>query len=342
MRTLNRAFLVLTSMTFLALGCFQKQPESGSDASLVLTGPYLGQTLPRREPQLFAPGIVNTGLYTRDVAMMPDGSEMYIGVSLGNYQLTAILVTRQVDGRWTELEVAPFSADARWSDIEPAIAPDGETLYFASTRPADGGEEADEHHSIWAMKRAGEGWGDPYRLSETINDGSSNFFPSVTRDGTLYFTRDLPDGGNAIFRSRYQDGEFVKPELLPKQVNATRNQFNAFIAPDESYLIVPIFGMSDSLGATDYYIVYRNPDDTWSEPINLGNKINTDGGLEYAPYVSPDGKVFFFMSARNKAIELAGSRLTLTKMRELHNTPETGLPGIWWVEASFIENLKPQ
>ena len=342
MRTPVRHILCLAATSLLLLSCLPDPPEPVADTFPVLEGPYLGQTPPGNEPQLFAPGIINTGLYTRDVAMMPDGSEMYFGVSLGNYQLTAILVTRQVDGRWTEPEAAPFSADPRWSDIEPAIATDGETLYFASTRPADGGKDAEEHHSIWAMKRTGAGWGEPHRLSETINDGSSNFFPSVTQDGTLYFTRDLPDGGNAIFRSRYLDGEYATPEQLPKQVNATRNQFNAFIAPDESYLIVPIFGMPDSIGATDYYIVYRAPDDTWSEPINLGTKINTEGGLEYAPYVSRDGKYFFFMSSRSKAIELAGSQLTLARMLELHSTPETGLPGIWWVEAGFLEDLKPR
>ena len=341
MKDAARTILIVLS-TSLILSCLTDQPEPAIEHFPVLTGPYLGQAPPSDEPQLYAPGIVSTGLYTRDMAMMPDGSELYFGVNVGNYRLTAIVVSRQVDGRWTEPEVAPFSADPRWSDIEPAIAADGETMYFASTRPVDGGEEAEEHHSIWAMKRIGEDWGEPYRLSGVINDGSSNFFPSVTQDGTLYFTRDLPDGGNAIFRSRYLDGEFAKPERLPKQVNATRNQFNAFVAPDESYLIVPIFGMPDSVGATDYYIVYRKPDDTWSEPINLGNKINTDGGLEYAPYVSPDGKYFFFMSSRSRAIELAGSRLSLARMLELHSTPETGLPGIWWVDARFIEDLKPQ
>ena len=60
------------------------------------------------------------------------------------------------------------------------------------------------------------------------------------------------------------------PEKLPPQVNSGRSQFNAFVAPDESYLIVPIEGRSDSIGGCDYYVVFRNPDDRWSEPINLG------------------------------------------------------------------------
>lgn len=341
MRTPGCFFFISVTM-FLALSsCSPESQEPVADVFPVLSGPYLGQSPPGSEPQLFAPGIVNAGLYTRDMSMMPDGSELYFGINVGSYQLTAILVAKQVGGRWTRPEVTPFSADPRWSDIEPAIAADGQTLYFASTRPTEGGDTAEEHHSIWAMKRTADGWGEPYLLPGTINDGSDNFFPSVTRDGTLYFTRDLPDGGNAIFRSRFVDGDYQKAEKLPSEVNATRNQFNAFVAPDETYLIVPIFGLDDSLGATDYYIVYRDPDDTWSEAVNLGAKINTDGGFEYAPYVSPDGKYFFFMSSRSNAVELAGARLTFDKMRELHSTPETGLPGIWWVEASFIEDLKP-
>jgi hypothetical protein len=331
--------LLFVSSTIM--GCVQPGEAPTTEEVPVLTGAYLGQSPPGDEPQLFAPGIVNTGLYTRDVAMMPDGSELYYGVNVGNYTLSAVMVTRRIDGRWTDPEVAPFSADPRWSDIEPAIAADGKTLYFASTRPVGGGNEAEEHHSIWAMDRGGDSWGDPYRLPDIINDGSDNFYPSVTQDGTLYFTRDLPDGGNFIFRSRFVDGEYQEPERLPEQVNATRNQFNAFVAPDESYVIVPIFGMEDSLGSTDYYIVFRNPDDTWSDPINLGDKINTDGGLEYAPYVSPDGEYFFFMSSRERAAELAGPTLTAENLRKLHDTPETGLPGIWWVKASFIEELRP-
>ena len=190
------------------------------------------------------------------------------------------------------------------------------------------------------MDRVGESWGVPYRLPDIINDGSSNFYPSVTENGTLYFTRDLPEGASAIFRSRRVDGEYSEPEQLPQEVNAARSQFNAFVAPDESYLIVPMFGMPDSLGATDYYIVFRNPDDSWSEPVNLGERVNTSGGLEYAPYVSPDGKYFFFMSARTSPAALTGFKLTADKLLELHNTPGTGLPGIYWMDASFLAELR--
>jgi len=37
------------------------------------TGRYLGQAPPGMEARLFAPGVVNLGLYTRDLAVSPDG-----------------------------------------------------------------------------------------------------------------------------------------------------------------------------------------------------------------------------------------------------------------------------
>jgi len=50
-----------------------------------LKGPYVGQTPPGAEPKLFAPGIISTGLYTRDVAITPDGKELYYCVAVGNF-----------------------------------------------------------------------------------------------------------------------------------------------------------------------------------------------------------------------------------------------------------------
>ncbi len=308
-----------------------------------LTGPYLGQTAPGTTPELFAPGIVSTGLYTRDVAMTPDGSEFYFGVMAGGFAV--ILETKLVDGRWTKPEVAPFSGDSRFMDLEPHISPDGRHFYFLSTRPPDGGEpEPDEtgawvHQDIWVMDRTETGWGAPYNLGAPINTEASEFFPSVTLDGTIYFTRNDEDpAGSFIYRARLVDGQYAEPEKLPPEVNSVPQQFNAFIAPDESYLILSAGGREDSYGGADYYVIFRNPDDTWVGPINLGPTINQAVGAEWSPYVSPDGKYFFFMSTRKGSVP---PRLTRDYLLGLSQAPENGTPGIYWVDAGFIEALRP-
>ena len=151
---------------------------------------YLGQPLPGREPALFAPGIVSTGLFERDVAMTPDAREIYFGLIVG--ETVAIASARLEGGRLGEPEIPAFAGDPRFAAFEPHIAPDGKRLLFLSTRPPAGKEPRPGwfYQNIWAVDRKpGGGWGEPYDLGAPINTDDDEFYPSVTRDGTLYFTR---------------------------------------------------------------------------------------------------------------------------------------------------------
>ncbi len=330
--------LMLSAM--LGTAACVPEAETGTEPEKpVLTGEYLGRTPPGAEATLFAPGIVTTGMPTRDVAMTPDGKELYFSVFIGNYTYTAILVTKQIDGRWTEPEVAPFAADPEIMDLEPAISPDGRKFYFLSNRPREEGGEVG-NQDIWVMDRSEDGWGEPANLGAPINSDAPEYFPSVTRDGTIYFTRAAADGSNAIHRSRRVDGGYAEPERLGDEAWG-RSQFNAFIAPDESYLIVCTFGREDSVGSVDYYIVFRGEDDTWSDPINLGGEINTPGGNEFSPYVSPDGKYFFFMASRTRPAS-GMAELTWDHLWKIYHEPQNSHPDIYWIDAGFLEGLRPE
>jgi hypothetical protein len=306
-----------------------------------LSGPYLGEEPPGLEPKLFAPGIVSTGLSTRDLAMTPDGNEIYFGATVGNR--TVIMVTRQVDGRWTEPKVAPFSG--RFLDIEPAISPDGQRFFFLSTRPQADQEEKPGwvYQDIWVMDREGDGWSEPYNLGPPINSEASEYFPSLTVDETLYFTREGEDGVSRTYRSRLADGVYGEPQVLGPEVNCGTNRFNVFVAPDESFAIVPTLGMEDSLGGVDYYVVFRTADDTWSEPINMGAAINQPDGREWSASLSPDGAYLFFMSSRLiEGAELPFAATTMSQLLTIAAQPGRGSSDIWWVSSEVIEQLRPE
>jgi Tol biopolymer transport system component len=304
-----------------------------------LRGAYLGQTPPGDEPELFAPGIISTGLYTRDMAMMPDGSEIYFCVSVGNFTYATILYTRLENGIWTRPKVVPYMDDPNVLNFEPCISHDGKKLFFLSNRAdSAAGDSAAGDQDIWVMDREIDAWGKPYNLGPPINSAGEEYFPSVTHDGTLYFTRNQKGSRlSYIYRSRLINGKYQEAEQLGPEVNSGRTQYNAFIAPDESYIIVPTLGREDSFGGTDYYISFRNPDDTWTGPVNLGEKINTPRGAEYSPYISPDGKYFFFMSVRTEKENVA---LTFDKLMAYHNSPQHGYSGIYWIDAGFINDLR--
>lgn len=332
-------------VTFASCGPGSLQSESDDPGFPEITGDYLGQPLPGSTPEVFAPGFVTRGRYTRDVAMTPDGSELYFGVMLGG--ITAILETHKGDdGIWTEPEVAPFSQDSRFFNLEPHITPDGSKFMFLSTRVEDP-SPADmrnwSNQDIWVMDRGETGWGEPYDIGSPVNSVDAEFFPSVTTNGTLYFTRGINEGQESyIYRSHQVDGQYKEPERLGPEVNSTTNQFNAFIAPDESYIIVCTGDRDDTLGGVDYYVSFRNEDDAWTGPFNLGPSINTPGNADFSPYVSPDGRFFFFMAARPFDLETLPSILTADYLDRFRQLPETGNPGIYWVDASFIQELRPE
>jgi hypothetical protein len=274
--------------------------------------------------------------------MTPDGSELYFGVMVAG--LSVIMETHLEGDRWTRPEVAPFSGDPRVLDLEPHITPTGDRFLFLSTRPRAGDPARAvgtwTNQDIWIMDREGDGWGEPYNPGPPVNSDAPEFFPSVTRDGTLYFTRGGDGGTSAIFRAPAVDGGWGEPERLPATVNSTPSQYNAFVAPDESYLLFATAGRADSRGGSDYYVCFREGDG-WTEPISLGDRVNTPAGAEFSAYVSPDGRYLFFMSARGPGLEAVPDTLTAGALHALHDRPGATGAAIYWIDASFIEALRP-
>ena len=303
----------------------------------ILSGEYLGQTPPDTIAQLFAPDIISSGMYVRDIAIMPDGKEIYFCVSALGYNL--IFYTKEVDGVWTKPSLPEFIKNYKYMYYEPCISSDGKKLYFLSNMPED--STSNENENIWVTDRTENGWTAPYNLGEPVCTENSEFFPSITNDGTLYFTRQTKgDPVNYIYRSKLVDGKYTEPEKLPGQVNCGTNRFNAYISRDESFMIVPATGMETTLGGVDYYIVFRNEDDTWQEPVNMGAQINSDNAREWSPYISPDNKYLFFMSSRSAIADKSTTKPNFQMLLDAHSKPGNGNSDIYWISTKVIEKLK--
>ncbi|NQU88004.1 MAG: PD40 domain-containing protein [Mariniphaga sp.] len=301
-----------------------------------LNGPYLGQTLPGNEPVLFAAGIINTGMPTRDITFTPDGKEIYFCVNIGNSSYSTILFCKETEEGWTNPEVVDFATDPAFIYIEPFISPDGSKFYFVTNKDCDFTPENPFVTDIWVADRENDWWGKPYPMDTTINSEGAEFFPSVTKNGNLYFTRE--EGREYIFRSEFRNGKYTAAEKLPEQVNGGLARYNASIGKDENFIIVPVFGLPDSKGATDYYISFNDAENGWSELISLGGKINSSSRFEYSAGFSPDGEYFFFMSSKTSAE--TKKELTFESLKEMHNSPENGNSNIYWMKADFIIDLK--
>jgi len=331
---------------FLCLFLFSLPGCSQKPNFPAFTGSYLGQSSPGMQPELFAPGVISTGLYERDLAISPDGKEIYYGLILGG-QVT-IMTTHLAGERWTEPKVAPFAENKDFLFFEPCLSPDGMRLFFLSTLPPQGEEPKAGwgHQNIWVVSRAKDGaWGEPQDVGSPVNTDNEEYFPSVTRDGTLYFTRSIPgERKTRIMRSRCLNGDYAKPEALPEQINGKGTPYNAYVAPDEDFLVACVEGRDDSVteGFADYYVFFRKKDDTWSEGFNLGKKINLPKDRALSPYVSPDRRYFFFASTRKDPELFSWEGVTWSRIQHLHASPQNGNSDIYWVDARIIENLRPE
>jgi hypothetical protein len=337
-------FVFLIATVLLFVSC-KEQLESRFASNLIdssimeLKGDYMGQTLPDTIPELFAPNIISNGLMNRDITFSPEGDEIYYSVTTSDYSYAAVLVSKMVDGIWSDPEVTPFSVSPEYITIEPCVSYDGSQLFFASDRPISNSKEKDDMN-IWVVDRKGHDWGTQLPLDTLINSSLGEFYPSITKSGDLYFTRDEVSGISYVYRSKFVNGKYTKPERLPDQVNCGRNRFNAFVSPDESYIIIPALGVEKDVTGVNYYISYRWADDTWSEPLNMGLTINKDLGKGWSASLSPDGKYLFFMSSRGMNEGSKPTSLTYSFFQELQTVPQNGSADIYWIKSDFIEKLK--
>ncbi len=341
---MKRLILILCLVSNLGFVSVAQQ----SSTFPTLAGPYLGQKQPGIIPEIFAPGIICTGMMERDITISKDGKEIYYGFSTG--RLTTIMFTRLSKDGWTEPEIAPFALDQKFSYLEPCLSSDGKRIFFLTNHPSTGKEPKPRwaYQNIWVADRLPDGsWGKPYDPDSTINGNKLQYYPSLTNDGTMYFTRhDAQTKRNAICRSRFINGKFTEAEELPAKINQEgTTPYNAFISPDESFLIVCIDGRKNDAnpGAANYYVFFRNNDDSWSDGVLLGPEINMKGSNAVSASISPDGKYLFFAAQKvAPRFEDADKITTLSKILESINSPQNGNYDIYWVDSKIIEDLSPK
>ncbi len=263
--------------------------STGPQKFPILTGPYLGETPPGDELQMFAPGIILDQDHGT-IAFSPDGLEAYWPTG------KAIKMMKVRDGRWTEPAYAPFSGPSEidFYDDVPFVTPDDKRLFFTSKRPVGSGMSQKEN--IWFVERTADGWSEPRPVGPAVNSLRLHWQVSVSSSGTLYFGGfDEKDGrgGQDIYYSRLVDGRYTEPVNPGSAVNTKDHEGQPYIAPDESYIL---FWRAAGQVPTAC-VSFKGSDGGWRPAVKLD--------LSWAPgglMVTPDGKYLFtgnrWMSAK--------------------------------------------
>ncbi len=282
-----------------------------------LKGEYLGQTPPGDIPVVFAPGIVSTDgrefmisfsadkkmcVFSRAVDNGIDKSEMNYSINTNN--------------GWTVPASIPFIKNN--NDRYFILDSRKHRLYFSSSRPLPGTTEELEKIKLWGMDYSNNQWKIPEIVDVLVNTDNVIGHPSFTDDGTIYFYDESEAYGldkADLFFIRKKNGKYGKIQNPGPAVNTDYDECDAFIDPQEKYMIYAVEYHPDCIGDFDIFISFKDKNGNWTKGISMGDKLNSSG-REIYPRVSPDGKYIFFASNKSGNWE------------------------IYWMNAGIIEKLR--
>jgi hypothetical protein len=279
------------------------------DAFVAITGPnkvwintpyvchYPDTLEPSNTPLLFAPGTISVnGKNTHACVFSPKGDELFFS----RYP-DGISYRMNYDGEnWSDPAIAFFNGK------ETSISPYLDKIFYYN-----------ENGDIYYNYKTTDGWSDAFSVGNEINTAAeTEYYPSITYDGTLFFSRNGNWDQGRIMYSSYTTNGYITPVDIGLPVN-TGGALHAFIAPDKSYMLFnsPRSGSNTDL---DIWISYRKQNGMWTYPKNPGVTINSGADAILCPTVTPDGKYMFF-----------------TRLNFDSNTGN-----LFWVSTAFIDSLR--
>ena len=175
--------------------------------------------------------------------------------------------------------------------------PDGRRFLFFSYDRSN----PEYKEGTYITERTVDSWSQPIFYNEAYCITSS-------KEGDLYFSG-REKNKRDILAFRETDAGFTQRRDLVGGVNTEAYEAHSYVSPDGNFILFDSWRPGEfEHGAI--YVSFRNEDDTWSEALSLGPKVNvTPSNI---PSLSPDGKYIFFSREND----------------------------IWWVSARIIHELR--
>ncbi|MCZ2482407.1 OmpA family protein [Aquirufa nivalisilvae] len=220
-----------------------------------------------------------------------------------------------------------------YNEICPVISPDGKKLYFTRWKhPSNMGKN--KNQDIWVSNWQADTktWSKAELFPEPINNDENNAVCGISPNGKTMLLNNvyrndgqMEKGVSMSFLLRTGDWSFPKALKILNFKN--KSEFSEYSLAPNGKILVMTTEMKDSFGGKDIYVSFWKNDDSWTEPRNIGQVVNT-GESESTPFIAPDGVTMYFSSSGH--VGYGNNDIFLT--RRLDDT---------WLNWSEPENLGP-
>ncbi len=223
------------------------------------------------------------------VAISDSEIQIVAQVEVPDYLESGVLVERLSD-----------NINSEYKEYKPVLSPDGKTMWFSRKFHPENIGGVEDGEDIWVSTLNDDGeWAPADNAGSILNNEGPNFVSAIT-----------PDGKTAILGNRYLDNgqmeagvsmstmvgnEWSKPVTLEIENDYNLNdKANFYLANSRTALLMAV-ERADTEGDRDLYVCFLKSDSTWTEPLNLGNVVNT-ASEEAAPFIAADDQTLYFSS----------------------------------------------
>jgi len=184
-----------------------------------------------------------------------------------------------------------------YDDVGPHIAADGKTILFGVKNSLDNIGGIDDSEDVWVTTSSdGMTWSKSMNMGGEVNSAGIDNLVSISSDNNMLLF------GNAMgfqIRKRLQNGWSTPEQLNLNFVNEAGTMEGNLSADGKAILFTAKFKKNLQYKVEgkekDIYVSVQTKEGVWSDPINLGDQVNTPDD-EVSPFLAADGRTLYFAS----------------------------------------------
>lgn len=171
-------------------------------------------------------------------------------------------------------------------DYNPVVSQDEEMMIYMT--------RLQFYNAINMVKKKNGRWGDPVNITPQIQSDGDQYVNCLSQDGKEMYLNKEDNFNSDIYYSRFEDDQWIKSVPLGKHINTKYWESHACISPDGKELLLAS-NRKGGFGGMDIYTSTLDEGGEWSEPVNIGDSINTELNEE-SPFLTSDGRRLYFSS----------------------------------------------